>query len=398
MSNDVDGDGLGDATALLQDGQTEYLLTFLSTGRRFETLQEPLPATDTPVYLDLDGDDVLESVDPYPVDGGEIAMRTDVYSVADGEYPGVQLLPQYDDQLEALAGDFTGDGADDLLVYGQTERLVLTVWVLAGDGDGGLAAPEAWAVLDGQNVDTTTLFAGDVDDDGVTDLLADRPRGRPSFDPATAVWDGPRGVQVYTSDGESFAPSGGLEILPALRYGDAVVGDFAGDGGTRLVVSDYAAGDGLLLGFQPHARRRRAPPGARRAAPGVARLRAAPADRQRRRRRPRRRPRAHPRQHDRRCRSARGRAIRRRLVRRPRDLGPGAGVPGPEGLRLPVLLEPEPLTGAQPLRRDASSRSSRSRSPRRTTPSSRRFHSSSQRSSARPSRRSSAVAPTVSRG
>ncbi len=253
MSNDVDGDGLGDATALLQDGQTEYLLTFLSTGRRFETLQEPLPATDTPVYLDLDGDDVLESVDPYPVDGGEIAMRTDVYSVADGEYPGVPLLPEYDDQLEALAGDFTGDGADDLLVYGQTERLVLTVWVLAGDGDGGLAAPEEWAVLDGQNVDTTTLFAGDVDDDGVTDLLADRPRGRPSFDPATAVWDGPRGVQVYTSDGESFAPSGGLEILPALRYGDAVVGDFAGDGGTRLVVSDYAAGDGLLLGYQPSA-------------------------------------------------------------------------------------------------------------------------------------------------
>lgn len=229
VTGDVTGDGLGDAVAYHEDGGSASRFVLASDGTRFDVGRERLEDFEFPVYLDLDGDATLDRVEPVPGSDGALTLRSSVADLDGRRLDGI-ALPDAFLFVDTLAGDFDGDGADDLLVWGQTGSLEVTVWVVRGGGAGDLGDPEVWLRLDGQHTDTTNLRAGDVDGDGATDLLAVLPDGTPAVEGPSASWDGARGLRLYRSEGDSFAAAGALQVLNELVESVIAVGDFTGDG------------------------------------------------------------------------------------------------------------------------------------------------------------------------
>jgi hypothetical protein len=121
----------------------------------------------------------------------------------------------------ARCGDFTGDGAADVLVALAPPEGLPALRLLVGDGRGGLQA-SAGGVTIGDAL--TGLATGDVDGDGHTDVLV----GRAEAPPRMLMGDG-HGAFADAPPGT--LPAGGDGAAPAL-------GDLDGDGRT----------DALLLG------------------------------------------------------------------------------------------------------------------------------------------------------
>ena len=240
VTYDVTGDGLGDAVAYYQDGDVYSRFTFVSTGSTFDVQRKKLAAFEFPIYMNADGDDKLDKVEPVPTSDGGLTINSSVRSLDGSTYPGVKVLQKFF-YVDAFSGDFDGDGNDDLAVWGQTGRLQITVWVLRGNGNGRFADPQVWTRIDGQHSYTTFLRAGDFDGDGATDLLADLPDGTPKVESYGASWEGARGFLLYRSSGDGFVSEGTLEVRPELKDANVTIGDFAGDGTPLVAISQAEA-------------------------------------------------------------------------------------------------------------------------------------------------------------
>ncbi len=236
VTYDVTGDGLGDAVAYYQDGDAYSTFTYASTGSTFDLKRRRLKDFEFPIYMDANGDERLDSVEPYPSSGGRLSMNSSVAALDGTSYPGVKVLTKFF-YVDAFSGDFDGDGNADLAVWGQTARLQITVWVLRGNGSGRFEDPEVWTRINGQHSYTTFLRSGDFDGDGATDLLADLPDGTPEVDSYGASWEGARGLQLYRSTGDGFSAESTLDVRPELKDANTVIGDFAGDGTPLVAIS-----------------------------------------------------------------------------------------------------------------------------------------------------------------
>ncbi|NHA00483.1 hypothetical protein G5V59_11815 [Nocardioides sp. W3-2-3] len=77
-----------------------------------------------------------------------------------------------------VAGDFDGDGDQDLAVAGPNDRVV-DISVLANDGKGTFSDPTLWVSIPNAVIDVVRLYPGDFDKDGDTDLWAQPARRAP---------------------------------------------------------------------------------------------------------------------------------------------------------------------------------------------------------------------------
>ncbi|WP_406292771.1 FG-GAP-like repeat-containing protein [Embleya sp. NBC_00888] len=133
-----------------------------------------------------------------------------------------QRLATPNDRLDRVghtAGDFTGDGIDDLVLRSPSG----TVDIRPGDGHGEFADPVQLVSADQGWWDAASITAGDFDGDGRADLLVRWTAGS---------------VFLYPGNGHG-GIGGSVPLLPAGSWGDAVdvtAEDFTGDGKADVVV------------------------------------------------------------------------------------------------------------------------------------------------------------------
>lgn len=251
IQGDLDGNGFGDVVYLVHlDYSHVQRVTASSNGKVFTTTSasvEPY-AEPTTLHVDWDGDGVEEELRwAFVESGNQLTL-----SSGDPDFPGEQRftldlssLKKYGVKIQVQAGDFDGDGHADLAVAGPDDKAV-DISVLRGDGSGTFADPERWLALPNATIDSTTIRAGDFDDDGRTDLWTELPAEQLSDADYSGYYAGDRGYAMLRSTGKAFEPGA---VSKVSIYEDAfLVGDVTGDGTTSLVgVSANTAKEQLVV-------------------------------------------------------------------------------------------------------------------------------------------------------
>lgn len=155
------------------------------------------------------------------------------------------------------AGDFNGDGVDDLAVGAPSANSGGKVFVLRGQSytvGGGLTAAglqelkQSQNGLPGSDEDNdefgAALAAGDFNDDGKADLAIGSPGEDKSGGAITVVYGGASGLQGANSPGAKMWYQGEGGLSDDLEGGDYLgsaltAGDFDGNGGADLAIGAY---------------------------------------------------------------------------------------------------------------------------------------------------------------
>ncbi|MBM7516716.1 serine/threonine-protein kinase [Nocardioides nitrophenolicus] len=244
LLGDLDGDGRSDVLWLDEDDDRLSVVVVPARGERWTAELDLDPAFDIKDYnaaladLDDDGrDDLVLYGDPSDeLDSLHVALAQDRGFAAPTQWYSSDLsdtLPR--------AGDFDGDGRDELIVSGTDAQNVDQLRLLRPE-DGRLVAV-AEKALGGAAVDPLLAgwLVGDVDGDGADELVASNATGRAVF--------------VYEIADDAFAPrtrwhATRLSVDEARKnvWDSGVAGeglsDVDGDGTADLVQLRYTANDG----------------------------------------------------------------------------------------------------------------------------------------------------------
>ena len=235
VRGDVDGDGRGDVLGRFYDS-TESRLTLTNGGGSFQLDQEPVPEEEHLIVADFDGDGAAEVGSWFDAQG---SLQ---FEIEDSDLPSVTQPFELWFKVQAINaafGDFDGDGLTDIAAYGQQHRSQVAVWVLRNTGD-GFEEPVKWASLPNATYGSSELIAGDFDGDGSDDLMAvvpDEPLVRGDFD--SLYWYGDFGVVPLIAEPGTFSRGGIGPVETELFDQEYAVGDFDGDGKETLVADDY---------------------------------------------------------------------------------------------------------------------------------------------------------------
>jgi FG-GAP-like repeat/CHAP domain len=147
--------------------------------------------------------------------------------------------------MQAVAGDFTGDGHSDVAVMYAYPNNLTTISVFLGNGSGGFSGPTGWwsSGAGNWNGNSTKIAAGDVNQDGKTDIIAMYDYGNSN----TSVF-------VFYSRGTGFSNPQGQWNSGVGNWtwsqSKLVSGDFNGDGrGDLAVFYGYPNGETALWVF-----------------------------------------------------------------------------------------------------------------------------------------------------
>ena len=213
---DIDGDGDLD---VIQFGGYTTVLVNDGTGTFGYDFREFYSDTDSliaAVLADIDGDLDLDSV---YVEGAQLTWR---FNDGTGLFGSTTSEPLPIVATDMTAGDVDGDGVEDLVIAGTSSIVVLT-----GDGSGGFDAPVSYAATSPEEV-----LLGDLDGVNGLDIVARA-----------------GGVHIRLNDGTGSFPSGSTTAAAAgLALGD-VDGDTILDvltGGSQLDVF-LGTGAGTLV-------------------------------------------------------------------------------------------------------------------------------------------------------
>ncbi|WP_147381400.1 FG-GAP repeat domain-containing protein [Nocardioides immobilis] len=229
VTADLNGDGYGDAAAVIGSGDIIDRVVLSSTGTSFKVGREPAAAFDDRTWADFDGDGALDEISwSYQLGGGLTITSEDM------DFRELNLRLRLDERQPFVTlkpGDFDGDGAVDLVAYGVEHPGTVSVWVIRND-DGRFSAPEEWMRVPSTTYALTTVLPADFTGDGLTDLAVRVPMDgtRQRRDPVRF------GFSFLLSTGSAFIP-GPLERPTAFADdAEAVVGDFTGDGTPRVLL------------------------------------------------------------------------------------------------------------------------------------------------------------------
>lgn len=232
VTADLDGDGLGDAAAVVGSGDRIERLVLTSTGRSFEVVREAATTYDDRTWADFDGDGVLDQVSWAFVLGGTLVLTSE-----DMDFRELDLRLPLDERqpyVTVKPGDFDGDGAIDLVAYGATSPRQVTVWMIRNNG-AGFDEPAVWLRMPNTTYALTTVLAADVTGDGRTDVVARVPMDRVPRE-TTRRSDLRFGLARLKSTGSRFVAGPVQRPSAFVDVSDTVVGDFAGDGTPLLML------------------------------------------------------------------------------------------------------------------------------------------------------------------
>lgn len=250
---DLDGDGLGDVRAVIEDGYDNHRqITGISDGKRFKisALSVTGDSGDDTVVLDFNGDGTPDPVTyQYDQDAQDLSLSSTSpgFQITSAIPMAFSTLREYSDpKVQVQTGDFDGDGNADLVVAGQHNRSV-DVYVLRGHGDGSFERPRKWASLPNMLIAQAHVLVGDFDGDGKTDLwgvMSTVPLTRKDYERGYIYEN--LGTTVLKSTGTSFTPP---HVVPASEgaalysIDAAIAGDVTGSGRDSLVVLDSSSYD-----------------------------------------------------------------------------------------------------------------------------------------------------------
>ncbi len=248
VSADFNGDGHTDLLAIGTAGNLQ-----LSIGNSDGTFQPPVTAATVSnlgvqVQLlsgDLNGDGKQDVVAIAQSSG--LGSLVSLIGNGNGTFQtpsALQQVPKNNAVIQAVLGDFNGDGKPDLAMIAVTSSNNGVLYLYAGNGDGTFAAPTTLDTY-ATNIVSNQVQAIDLNRDGKLDLVViTGPQGGTSA-PTMNIYLG-KGDGTFTS---SAIPNvGGQNFLCPEAYFGA--GDLNGDGIPDLVVAGGFAGQqvsGILL-------------------------------------------------------------------------------------------------------------------------------------------------------
>ncbi|MEU1780745.1 FG-GAP-like repeat-containing protein [Streptomyces abikoensis] len=227
--------GRGDDRLHFSDNGSQALSDAIASSRSPAPPTAPTaPTSNAPtqtVVADFTGDGIPDLIAREA--NGELRLRpgnkdVDDSSRGDGTFGGPKTVARDWNYTQVVAGDFNGDGHDDLIAKDGAGNLQLLAGNGKGDGDGTFSKPKK--VLDGWAV--TQTVAADFNGDGIPDLLG---RGT---DGGLYFWPGNRKTV--------FGPV--RPVLKKWNFTRTTAGDFTGDGKADLIAEDGAGNLQLFTG------------------------------------------------------------------------------------------------------------------------------------------------------
>ncbi|MHA7961843.1 FG-GAP-like repeat-containing protein [Streptomyces sp. L500] len=221
--------GRGDDRLHFSDNGSQALSDAIASGR-----SPAAPTSNAPtqtVAADFTGDGIPDLIAREA--DGELRLRpgnkdVDDSSHGDGTFGGPKTVMRDWNYTQVVAGDFDGDGHDDLIAKDGAGSLQLFTGSGKGDGSGIFGKPKK--LLDGWAV--TQTVAADFNGDGIPDLI-----GRGS-DGGLYFWPGNRKT--------AFGPA--RPVLKKWNFTRTAAGDFTGDGKADLIAEDGAGNLQLFTG------------------------------------------------------------------------------------------------------------------------------------------------------
>ncbi|MEG3182148.1 FG-GAP-like repeat-containing protein [Sphingomonas sp. LT1P40] len=223
---DVNNDGMIDLV-IVGTGELESDIQYLDAATGTPVLATTLPNLAVGLATaDFNGDG---RVDFMTIDGatGDICL---ILQEADGsgfQAPTI-VAPDAVSGIRLAAGDFDGDGADDLLFIDADARIAL----LSGNGDGSFDTPTVVAAAAGFIL---SMVVTDLNDDGIADI-------------AFTAFDGDGALGILLGQvGGGFAPPVYTDLGPDGAPASIAAGDIDGDGNLDLAVIRFGSSEPLMV-------------------------------------------------------------------------------------------------------------------------------------------------------
>ncbi|MDT0452045.1 FG-GAP-like repeat-containing protein [Streptomyces hesseae] len=225
--------GRGDDRLHFSDNGSQALSDSVTSGRSPAPLASRPPAPTQTVVADFTGDGIPDLVAREA--NGELRLRpgnkdVDDSSRGDGTFGTPKTVMRDWDFTQTVAGDFNGDGHNDLMARDRAGNLQLLTGNGNGSGTDNGTFGKPKKVLDGWAA--TQTVAADFNGDGIPDLIG---RGA----------DG--GLHFWPGDRKTILGPARL-VLKKWNFTQAAAGDFTGDGKADLIAKDDAGNLQLLTG------------------------------------------------------------------------------------------------------------------------------------------------------
>ncbi|MDN5894412.1 MAG: protein kinase [Nocardioides sp.] len=176
IAGDADGDGDGDLQVVWYRQKGKSLITWPTEGDEFDEPRITKGPEGGMEVGDFDGDRQQDQLDIHldqedaragQERGGKATLV--ITPIESEPSTSTVQLPSSLVTVQPFVGDFNGDGKDDLAFAAAPQEGESTIWVMASDGK-TFAEPESWMTTSDMDMASVLAYAGDFDGDGDDDI------------------------------------------------------------------------------------------------------------------------------------------------------------------------------------------------------------------------------------